>query len=256
MKPGGSASAGLKAFRPRFQRKGVLGVSDGTAIEPFNFNNNPVRVVMIDGEPWFVAADVARVLGYRDAANAVRILRDKETGTHLMSTRGGLQELKVITEQGLYRLVMRSDKAEAEAFQDWVTGEVLPAIRRTGAYVASSEPLDRLDMLQVMIDQMRADRDRLNTHDQAIRELQTATGAQQLQIDQLEERHERVTAVGYANTRGLRADVVYLNRLGRIASTVAKAWGIPTSRVHSTVWGEVNAWPAEVWDEALDRLGR
>lgn len=107
-------------------------------VELFAFQSQSVRVIMTDGEPWWVASDVAKVLGYRDAANAIRILREKERGTHLVSTPSGQQRLTVISEQGLYRLVMRSDRAEAEAFQDWVTGEVLPQIRRTGQYAPSA----------------------------------------------------------------------------------------------------------------------
>jgi anti-repressor protein len=93
-----------------------------------------LRVLLIRDEPWFVAADVARTLGYRDAANAVRVLKDDERGTHQMSTLSGQQEYVIISEPGFYRLVMRSNRPEADTFQRWVTGEVLPSIRRTGSY--------------------------------------------------------------------------------------------------------------------------
>lgn len=105
-----------------------------SAVELFRYEDREVRTVLVDGEPWFVAADVCAVLGYSHTASALRTLRDKEKGVRPMHTPGGEQDVTVISEQGLYRLVMRSNRAEAERFQDWVTGEVLPAIRRTGTY--------------------------------------------------------------------------------------------------------------------------
>lgn len=100
----------------------------------FNFCGHTVRVVMRDGEPWFVITDVAKALGYRDAANAARNLPDHQRGTQIVSTPSGKQTLAVTNEPGLYRLVLRSRKPEALRFSDWVTGEVLPAIRKTGGY--------------------------------------------------------------------------------------------------------------------------
>lgn len=101
---------------------------------PFTYGDHPVRTVLVDGEPWFVAADVCGVLGYAHTASALRSLRDKEKGVRSTHTPGGQQELTVISESGLYRLIMRSNRPEAEAFQDWLTTEVLPAIRKTGSY--------------------------------------------------------------------------------------------------------------------------
>ena len=96
---------------------------------------------MIDGEPWFVAKDVCVALfihikedGKVNTANAVRPLSSDEKGTHRIVTLGGTQLLTVISESGLYRLVLRSDKPEAKVFQDWVTRELLPTIRKTGTY--------------------------------------------------------------------------------------------------------------------------
>ena len=105
-------------------------------IQVFDFEDNAVRVTDIDGEPWFVAADVARVLDFRDAYNATRVLDDDEKGTHNVSTPSGDQEMNVINESGLYHLVLVSRKPEAKKFRKWVTAEVLPSIRKTGAYVA------------------------------------------------------------------------------------------------------------------------
>ena len=110
----------------------TLGTS--AQITPFNFGTHSVRVVMRDGEPWFVASDVADALGYLTAKDAARNLGEHQKGGHILPTPGGEQRVTIINESGLYRLVLRSRKPEAEKFSDWVTGEVLPSIRKTGGY--------------------------------------------------------------------------------------------------------------------------
>lgn len=106
-------------------------------IAPFDFHGHQVRVITAeDGEPRWVAADVAKVLGYRDSEKMVRNLRDRHRGTHTVGTPSGDQTMTVITEAGLYAAVLKSRRPDAEEFQDWVTDEVLPAIRRTGSYGA------------------------------------------------------------------------------------------------------------------------
>lgn len=110
----------------------------------FRFHEaHPIRVVMVLDEPWFVASDVCAVLDYRDAFNAVRILDADEKGTHNMSTPGGEQRVTIISESGLYALVLRSRKPEARQFRKWVTAEVLPAIRKTGRYETPAAPVER-----------------------------------------------------------------------------------------------------------------
>ena len=96
-----------------------------------------IRAINVDGEPWFVASDVAKALGYRMASDMTRRLDFDEKGTRSVRTPGGDQELSVINEGGLYNAVLGSKLEGAKAFKRWVTHEVLPAIRRDGAYVAS-----------------------------------------------------------------------------------------------------------------------
>ena len=97
-----------------------------------------VRVVTIKGEPWFVAADVCRALGLENTTKALKALdTDQQRLTRVQGMRGSSANL--ISESGLYKLVLRSDKAEARQFQDWVTREVLPAIRKDGGYVLGED---------------------------------------------------------------------------------------------------------------------
>lgn len=112
-------------------------------IIPFDFDEQAVRVLMRDGAPWFVAADVCRVLEIGNSRDAVSRLDDDEKGVATTDTLGGAQKMTIISESGLYALIVTSRKAEARRFRKWVTGEVLPSIRRNGRYVLpiSDEPL-------------------------------------------------------------------------------------------------------------------
>lgn len=117
-------------------------------IQPFEFEGNKVRALADGDEVMFVASDIAKILGYRDAANLTRNLDGDERGTHEVSTPSGTQNMTVLTESGLYRAILNRETAyvkneEAQAFvkrfQRWVTHEVLPSIRKTGGYIPTSE---------------------------------------------------------------------------------------------------------------------
>lgn len=91
-------------------------------------------MVDVNGEPWFVAKDVCECLDIGNSRDAVAALDEDEKGVDSIDTPGGAQEMSIISEAGLYSLILRSRKPEAKAFKRWITHEVLPAIRKTGGY--------------------------------------------------------------------------------------------------------------------------
>lgn len=91
-----------------------------------------IRSVIISCEPWFVARDICKAL--KIETSQTRRLDEDEKGRHLLQTPGGMQEMLIINEFGLYNLVLGSRKAEAKSFKRWVTHDVLPSIRKTGKY--------------------------------------------------------------------------------------------------------------------------
>lgn len=108
-----------------------------------------VRSVLKDGEPWFVAADVCKILDIRNPRQAASKLDDDEkmtvtTNDGHSGKRGGAQSLNIVSEAGLYSIILTSRKPEAKAFKRWITHEVIPSIRKHGAYVADSV-LDQLE---------------------------------------------------------------------------------------------------------------
>ena len=94
-----------------------------------------VRVVMQGEDPWFVAKDVCECLEIGNSRDAVASLDDDEKGVGIIDTPGGKQEMSIVSEPGLYSLILRSRKPEAKAFKRWVTHDILPSIRRSGGYV-------------------------------------------------------------------------------------------------------------------------
>lgn len=110
----------------------------GNAIQNYSFESSNVRIIVEDGEPLFCASDVCKALGYTNTSKALSDhCVEKGITNRYTPTPGGLQSLAYIDERNLYRLVMRSKLPSAEKFQDWVCGEVLPSIRKTGKYATN-----------------------------------------------------------------------------------------------------------------------
>lgn len=105
-------------------------------VQLFNFESHEVRSLLLNNEPWFVGKDVAEALGYSKARNAIATHIDSEDkkDAPIQGTLGGVQEMTVINESGLYSLVLSSKLPSAKKFKRWVTSEVLPALRKTGQY--------------------------------------------------------------------------------------------------------------------------
>lgn len=128
-------------------------------VTPFQFpaTGQDVRTVQRDGEPWFVATDVCAVLDIAQTASSLRLLDDDEKGVHSVHTLGGEQVASIVSESGLYSLILRSRKPEAKAFKRWITHEVLPSIRQTGGY--------QIDVPRTLPDALRAYATEVEAHE-------------------------------------------------------------------------------------------
>lgn len=118
-----------------------------------------IRTIQQNGEPWFVGKDVAKILGYERADNAIRNhVDDEDKLMHQISASGQNREMYIINESGLYSLILSSKMPKAKEFKRWVTSEVIPAIRKTGKYEAMAQavPVDdepATDFTQLEFDQ-------------------------------------------------------------------------------------------------------
>lgn len=123
----------------------------------FDYSGHEVRVVTVNGDPWFVATDVLATLDLD--RTAYRRLDDDERGVASIHTPGGDQSVSTINEAGLYALILGSRKPEAKPFKRWITHEVLPSIRKTGTYSAPADdlalPHDYLSALEALVERER-----------------------------------------------------------------------------------------------------
>ncbi|EMN0621388.1 ORF6C domain-containing protein [Staphylococcus aureus] len=118
------------------------------ALQTFNFEELPVRTLEVDGEPYFIGKDVADILGYANGRDALSKHVDAEDKlTSQIATAGQNRNVTIINESGLYSLIFSSKLENAKRFKRWVTSEVLPTLRRTGAYQVPSDPMQALRLM-------------------------------------------------------------------------------------------------------------
>lgn len=128
-------------------------------VQIFNFKENSVRTQYASDEVWFCLKDVCDILDIRNQNNVVTRLNQKGIHTMETPTNGGIQKLNFINESNLYKVIFQSRKPQAEEFTEWVTGEVLPTIRKTGGY---QMPKDPMQVLKLMFDAQEQTNDKLN----------------------------------------------------------------------------------------------
>jgi prophage antirepressor-like protein len=142
--PGMQARASGNEFN--FQEENVMAnsITATSDVIPFSFEKREVRTLLIDDQPWFAAKDIVHALGYAALSAPAKLVEHVPTqwkGVNPIHTRGGTQKLLMLSEQGLYFFLGRSDKPKALPFQMWLAGEVLPTIRKTGTYTDSSNKM-------------------------------------------------------------------------------------------------------------------
>lgn len=138
----------------------------------FNFKGQQVRTVIIDDKPYFVGKDVATILGYSNSRDAMSKHVDiEDKGVAKCDTPGGKQDLQIINESGLYSLILSSKLPQAKEFKHWVTSEVLPTIRKHGAYMTDQKAFDVTHNAQGLADLLQQAAEQLQKKDIQIEEM-------------------------------------------------------------------------------------
>lgn len=143
--------------------------------EVMTFSNDEfgtIRTLSINNEPWFVGKDVAEKLGYKEPRSAVsKKVENDDRGVAEMDTPSGKQNMTIINESGLYSLILSSKLESAKRFKRWVTGEVLPSIRKSGGYISGQEDMSDEDLMakallvaQRQIDERQKQIDEMTPH--------------------------------------------------------------------------------------------
>lgn len=203
---------------------------------PAEIGDMAIRVVNVDGEPWFVAADVAKALGYSHTPHMVRMVDGDEKGVHQTDTPGGMQSLTTISESGFYKLILRAEaiRPEVKAFQDWVTRIVLPSIRKTGGYVVGQERAQSPEELMRLMEAFAA---------KLVGPLVAALATVTTRIDDIEAKLQRprptacayrppsLSTAAFCRARGLVLTNNEKMALGRYAAGVTRAMGHVITRL-------------------------
>lgn len=222
-------------------------------ITPFRFppTGDEVRTIKINGDAWFVAVDVATVLGYANPRDAVATHVDSEDRSTVALTDGarGGPDRTIINESGLYALIFGSRLAAAKEFKRWVTSEVLPSLRRTGQYVmpARTGKHHDLDMIRNMADAIEADRARLDAIEDRQAVVESHLG------DVLGNLGE-FSAMGYARKHELPTDRPFLIRLGKRATALMAESGEQPRKRDDISFGRINVYPVAYLDKAAQML--
>jgi len=221
----------------------------------FKFNDkHQVRTMTIKGEPWFVAVDACRVLGVGNTTEALRTLSKDEKDIRKVDTLGGSQKTNIISESGLYKLIMRSNKPQAKSFQDWVTKIVLPAIRKDGGYILGEEKVFTGEMSE----------DELVRQAMAIlnRKCQRLQEERDSQAQTIEEHIKYVTVDEFRALNHLYMPKWLKMQLGQAAYALMLRDGITPKKQQRSLqsfFGEipvsVNVYPLPILEEAAECLG-
>lgn len=180
--------------------------------EVFNFHGQEVRTVTIDNDPYFSNADVCKILDINNPSQALkRLKQDGVITNEVIDGLGRKQDMKFVSESNLYKLIFQSKKKEAEAFTDWVTSEVLPAIRKHGLYAID---------------------DLLENPDMAIAALQKLKEERQLRLQAQEELAQKNQIIQELQPKATYYDLVLQNKTLVPISVIAKDYGMSATKLN------------------------
>jgi prophage antirepressor-like protein len=200
-----------------------------------------LRVVEKEGEPWFVAKDVCDALGLANPTMSLRALDEDEQGLSLIETLGGMQKVNVVSESGLYGLILRSDKPAAKVFRKWVTSEVLPEIRRTGRYGGHGWEVE----LGRLEEAVRQAQDRLDDYRREVAARLGIIPDCRVMSDHCEEKRLRYGDEGVIRARvdyaGLAMDLPLPNKMVRLVQWQVRERGVKWEAARTRIYRMLKA---------------
>jgi anti-repressor protein len=205
-------------------------------IKIFEYDGSDIRTIIRDGEAWFVAKDVCAVLEISNSREALSRLDTDEKGVSITDTLGGRQVVQVVNECGLYALIFRSRKPEAQIFKRWIIHEVLPTIRRYGAYIVPERLDDYLNnpgMLSSLARAVRSERRKRNALEQQLILLQPKAAFADAVSNSMDaipvgDMAKLICQSGYYI--GRNAFFAYLRDNGWLIRQNCHSWNMPTQR--------------------------
>ncbi len=214
---------------------------------PFKYETEEIRVIQDEaGEPLWIAKDICRVLGLNDIGKAVEKLDNDEKLTRKVFVSGQNREIWMVTESGLYTLIIRSNKPKAKKFKRWITHEVLPSIRKTGKY--DIQGLSEIDLIIKSAQALKQIESKQIEHDNRLEILEAKS-------------HQNSGHTGYwtitawCKLNNLNMNIIEATKKGREAVRVSKKWGVDVGKVPDERFGEVNSYREDVLEEIFNQIG-
>lgn len=213
-----------------------------------NENLGEIRVIIIDNEPLFCLADICRALNIQNSRNVASAIKNEFEGCTLeirpFETAGGTQKLTMITEPQLYFVLMRSDKSEAKEFRKWINTEVLPSIRKTGAY--SQKPLSQIEILQSSIAILAEQEKKLNLLESKTSDLHKEQLKVKHNINRLLNNDNYMTLIAFMNLHNIKQKGYHLPSLGKKAKKLSLEQGAFMGAVIDPRYGRINTYSTEI----------
>jgi len=213
-------------------------------IDGFCTDQWAVKTITKGDELWFVAADVCNSIDISNVSQALTRLDDDEKDIISNDTLGGKQEMVIISESGLYSLVLSSRKPDAKEFKRWITHDVIPSIRKTGVY---AKPQSSLDILSQMVKALQ---------DQEKKQIENENRLKQIEAKIETSQNDFYSMAGYCSLRGLKVDTSMANMLGRKATKLSNEYGYEIGHVSDPRFGKVNTYHLDILSQVIDNASK
>ena len=213
-----------------------------------NENLGEVRVIFIDNEPLFCLADICKILGLTTPAKVANAIKSEfelgELSSYSFDTGFGVKEFTMITEPQLYFVLMRSDKSEAKEFRKWVNTEVLPSIRKTGAY--SQKPLTQIEILQSSVAILAEQEKKISLLENKTDDLYKEQLKTKHNINRLLNNDNYMTLIAFMNLNNIKQKGYHLPSLGKKAKKLSLEQGAFMGAVIDPRYGRINTYSTEI----------
>jgi prophage antirepressor-like protein len=219
----------------------------------FDFEDKGVRILIRQEEVWFVAPDVCKVLGHSNSSQAVKDNCKPEgvSQAEMLDKMNRSQQVTIVNEANLYRLVMRSKVENALHFQDWVVEEILPSIRKTGKYELQKDSLTAMNLMRQQLDYLIEHEKQLREHKEKLENHETRLTEIEAQITTVNK--DYLSLAGYyalkKQTWGLSQ--VEASQIGKQLKKASDLAGMPIIRIHDSKFGEVNGYHKDILAKVL-----
>ena len=210
-------------------------------LQIFSYQGTNVRTVQCNGEPWWVLVDVCKVLGLKNSRIVASRLDDDEV--RKFDLRGLAGETYIVNESGLYSVILRSDKTEARKFKRWITHEVLPSIRKHGAYMTPSKIEEFIADPDLLMGLCIALKNERTAHDETAAKLEDAA-------IQLSESKEWFTVKRVASLNR----VIWTEISWRVLKQTSDLMDYEIKKVFDVNYSTVNAYHINVWKQVYPEL--